>query len=98
MIRCYIIYAGDYVDRGAWGVELVLAIATLKLAMPAAVFMLRGNHESDMCTKYYGFQPELRSKYPPRGAVKPALLIKGFIGVSKRAWIGVQCMLGRGRA
>ena len=50
-------------DRGCWGVELYLAIATLKLARPTSVFMLRGNHESYACTSVYGFENELKSKY-----------------------------------
>lgn len=56
--------AGDLVDRGSWGVELFLAVAVLKLADPARYVILRGNHESNWCTKMYGFKKELESKYP----------------------------------
>lgn len=38
-------------DRGAWGVELLAVLAAWKLALPSAVFLLRGNHESITCTK-----------------------------------------------
>ncbi len=45
------VFNGDFVDRGAWGVELLAVLAAWKLALPSAVFLLRGNHESVTCTK-----------------------------------------------
>jgi serine/threonine-protein phosphatase 5 len=45
------VWNGDFVDRGAWGVELLAVLAAWKLALPASVFLLRGNHESITCTK-----------------------------------------------
>jgi len=40
------IFNGDFVDRGAWGPEvLLLAIYCLKIRCPDAVFLNRGNHE-----------------------------------------------------
>lgn len=60
----YYIFNGDLVDRGSWGVELFLSVAVLKLADPSRYVMLRGNHESNWCTKMYGFKKELESKYP----------------------------------
>lgn len=32
---------GDYVDRGAWGLEVVLLLAALKIAAPSRVVLLR---------------------------------------------------------
>lgn len=61
---------GDYVDRGAWGVELLTLLVCLKLALPACVHLLRGNHESAMCTKYYGFMGEVQAKYAERSKVR----------------------------
>ena len=54
---------GDFVDRGAWGVELLAVLAAWKLALPRSVLLLRGNHESTTCTKMYGFFAELQAKY-----------------------------------
>jgi hypothetical protein len=36
------IFNGDYVDRGAWGVETLLLLAAWKWALPHNVFLLRG--------------------------------------------------------
>jgi hypothetical protein len=71
--------AGDYVDRGAWGIELMLALLAFKLASPTRVFLLRGNHESKNCTTYYGFQSEIKVKYEAKG-FKVAKLVKAFTG------------------
>ena len=54
---------GDFVDRGAWGVETLALLAAWKLTLPAHVFLLRGNHESATCTLMYGFKQELVAKY-----------------------------------
>lgn len=45
---CYV-FDGDFVDRGAWGLEIVLLLAALKLAAPTCVALVRGNHESLYC-------------------------------------------------
>jgi hypothetical protein len=55
--------AGDFIDRGAWGVETLLLVSALKLALPGSVTLLRGNHESSTCTSLYGFKTELLRKY-----------------------------------
>ena len=39
----YMIFLGDYVDRGQFGAEVLYTILRLKLANPDHVFMVRGN-------------------------------------------------------
>ena len=58
-----LVFNGDYVDRGAWGVEVLLLVLAWKLKMPHRVTLLRGNHETTSCTKCYGFFVEVLSKY-----------------------------------
>ena len=67
--RLYI-FNGDYVDRGAWGVETLVLLAAWKAALPHNVVLLRGNHEARFCTTYYGFQAELAAKYPASADVR----------------------------
>ena len=55
--------AGDFVDRGSWGLEVLMLLGAWQLALPQSVTLLRGNHESATCTAAYGFQGELMAKY-----------------------------------
>ncbi len=57
---------GDFVDRGAWGLEVLILLACWKLAYPKHVTILRGNHECTTCTHMYGFRTEVLSKYGPK--------------------------------
>ena len=54
---------GDFVDRGAWGMETLMLFCLWKLALPNSVFMLRGNHETATCSILYGFKGELEAKF-----------------------------------
>ncbi|KAI7845863.1 hypothetical protein COHA_000597 [Chlorella ohadii] len=58
-----LVFNGDLVDRGAWGLELLLLLCAWKLAAPRSVFLLRGNHESTYCSWVYGFRREVLAKY-----------------------------------
>lgn len=60
------VWNGDYVDRGAWGAEILVLLCALKLRSPRHVFLVRGNHETATCTEVYGFKGELASKYGGR--------------------------------
>lgn len=57
-----IVFSGDYVDRGPWGVEILLILSLLKLWQPTNFFMLRGNHETTGCIQRYGFEEEVKYK------------------------------------
>ena len=48
------------------GLETLVLLAAWKLTLPAAVYLLRGNHESATCTLMYGFKGELVAKYGKR--------------------------------
>ncbi|KAL3720675.1 hypothetical protein ACJRO7_005486 [Eucalyptus globulus] len=63
----FFVFNGDYVDRGAWGLETFLLLLAWKVFMPERVFLLRGNHESKYCTSVYGFEQEVLTKYGDRG-------------------------------
>ncbi|KAI3462279.1 hypothetical protein Pfo_018942 [Paulownia fortunei] len=63
----FFVFNGDYVDRGAWGLEVFLLLLAWKVLMPHRVYLLRGNHESKYCTSVYGFEKEVSMKYGDNG-------------------------------
>jgi hypothetical protein len=65
----YIIFLGDFTDRGWYGPEVIYTVLRLKHANPNRVFMVRGNHEDATMNKKEaknganGFFAQLRGKY-----------------------------------
>ncbi|MCP9262459.1 Serine/threonine-protein phosphatase 5 [Dirofilaria immitis] len=57
------LFNGDFVDRGSFSVETIFTLFGFKLLYPEHFFMSRGNHESDVMNKMYGFEGEVKSKY-----------------------------------
>jgi len=58
----YVVFLGDYVDKGLYGLECIYVLMRLKIENPDKVFFVRGNHEDiDICSRY-GFQAELEKK------------------------------------
>jgi Calcineurin-like phosphoesterase len=49
-----LVIAGDLVDRGCFGVELLICVLALKVWRPTAVTVIRGNHESTSLMERYG--------------------------------------------
>lgn len=54
--KAKILFLGDFVDRGAWGTEIVLLLFTLKIKYPDRVLLLRGNHESREMTEQFNYR------------------------------------------
>ncbi len=59
----YMLFLGDYVDRGWYGSEVLYAILRLKNENPDRVFFTRGNHEDLDLNTHYGFVNELKHKF-----------------------------------
>jgi serine/threonine-protein phosphatase 2B catalytic subunit len=57
------LFLGDYVDRGIYGLEVLLLLFAIKLNYPQRVIMLRGNHESRSMTENFTFRQEILDKY-----------------------------------
>ena len=74
----YMVFLGDYTDRGLYGMEVMYTIMRLKLANPDRVFLVRGNHEDLDLIHRYGFEDELRRKIPYPEKVKECLKQLGY--------------------
>lgn len=59
----YILFLGDYVDRGWYGAEVLYTVLRLKNENPDRVFFTRGNHEDMQLNAYYEFRSELQQKF-----------------------------------
>ena len=54
--------------RGSFSVETIFTLFGFKLLFPDHFFLSRGNHESDVMNKMYGFEGEVRSMYSAKMA------------------------------
>lgn len=59
---CYV-FLGDYVDRGPHQLENMFYIMAQRVKYPDKVVILRGNHESPLMNKAYGFYSLVLRKY-----------------------------------
>jgi serine/threonine-protein phosphatase 5 len=57
------LFNGDFVDRGSFSVECVVALYAFKLLDPSCIYLNRGNHENPDLNKMYGFEGEVLAKY-----------------------------------
>lgn len=55
----HIIFLGDLIDRGIYGIEVFYIIMKLKITNPDQVHICRGNHESYTTSYNYGFVEEV---------------------------------------
>ncbi|KAL5757476.1 hypothetical protein ACOSP7_020087 [Xanthoceras sorbifolium] len=59
----YFVFNGNYINRGSWGLEVLLVLLALKVLMPHRVYLLRGSNETKECTLKYGFWAEVCTKF-----------------------------------
>ena len=64
--NAFLVFLGDYADRGVYGIEVFYTLLRLKLANPDRVFLGRGNHEDLKLATEYGLTFEGESKYGRR--------------------------------
>ncbi|KAH7298617.1 hypothetical protein KP509_25G051200 [Ceratopteris richardii] len=90
------IFNGDYVDRGAWGLETFLLLLAWKVFLPHRVFLLRGNHETRFCTMTYGFEQEVMVKYGEHGQHVYRKCLGCFEGLPLAAVIAEKVFMAHG--
>ncbi len=57
------IFLGDYVDRGRYGIEVLYLLMILKLRNPTSVFLLRGNHEDPNMEVRHTIRDEIKERF-----------------------------------
>lgn len=59
----YMVFLGDYTDRGNYGTEVLYTLMQLKIAKPERVILVRGNHEDIEINMGHGFAEEFYVKF-----------------------------------
>jgi serine/threonine-protein phosphatase PP1 catalytic subunit len=59
------LFLGDYVDRGPNSLEVITFLLCAKVLFPRKVFLLRGNHETEEISEYYGFKEQCELRFGP---------------------------------
>ena len=72
----YMVFLGDYVDRGYYGSEVLYTLCKLKIANWDKVFLLRGNHEDRSISETFGFTGN--QSYWGRSTLKDSEIDKKF--------------------
>jgi hypothetical protein len=93
----YMVFLGDYTDRGSYGIEVLYTLFRLKVANAKQVFLARGNHEEVSIQARYGFLEEGRGKYGAE--FNPAKLVRAYDFLPVVIYLGaadnfIQCNHG----
>lgn len=77
------LFLGDLVDRGDNAIDILITLFSFKVMYPENIFILRGNHECEEISTFYGFKAECSQKgvsYESFMPVFDALPIAAVVG------------------
>lgn len=77
--NCYIIFLGDYIDRGPKNIEVLTLIINLKINNPLNVFEIKGNHEDVLLSSQDLAQELYQRSRSERFARKRYYSLKGYL-------------------
>lgn len=70
----YIIFLGDYTDRGVYGAEVLYTLMRFKIANPDKIILIRGNHEDIDINIDCTFATEIHSKFGKKESLKKTIV------------------------
>ena len=88
------LFLGDYVDRGYYGIEVLMYLVCLKIKYPDRVYLLRGNHECAHITFTYGFYQECLEKFGTSTVSQKCCEMFMFLPISAKIGSSIVCMHG----
>lgn len=91
--KAYLVFTGDFVDRGRFSVETLYTLLRLKLANFDRVHLIRGNHEATDISYQYGFFNELTTKYQ---IADGGVLFKEITGLFRLLPVAIFAAIGNG--
>ena len=57
------LFLGDYIDRGQFSIETILLLMCIKMKYAENFILLRGNHETRLINRIYGFYDDLNKRF-----------------------------------
>ncbi|CAL2039785.1 unnamed protein product [Caenorhabditis brenneri] len=57
------LFLGDYIDRGQFSIETILLLMCIKMKYSENFILLRGNHETKLINRIYGFYDDLNKRF-----------------------------------
>lgn len=57
------VFNGDFVNRGKFSTECMIALYAILLVDPESIHLNRGNHEARLIADVYGLKDEMLKKY-----------------------------------
>lgn len=66
----FMVFLGDYGDRGAYSIEVYYTVLKLKLLFPEQIILMRGNHEGpkDLLASPHDLPVQFQTRFPGKGA------------------------------